>query len=137
MEINVCPEWLLAKLKVPAGARIHVALLLSSLLALTISPVLTRIPHFCLMQRVLGIPCPGCGILHSLIAVLQLHFAAAWQSNPAGIALALFLVLQICGRTLALAFKMNLQLLARFSQAGQGVVIALLFSVWFARLLNV
>jgi len=137
MEINVCPQWLLAKLKVPPRAQIHVALLLSSLLALTIPPVLTRVPHFCLMQRVLGIPCPGCGVLHSLMAVLQLNFDAAWRSNPAGIALALFLVLQICGRILALASVLNGKVLARVSHAGQGAVIAMLLAVWFARLLSV
>ena len=53
MEINVCPPWLLAKLGVPPAERPHLGVLLSSLLALTISPVLIRLPHFCLARKLL------------------------------------------------------------------------------------
>jgi len=137
MEINVCPQWLLLKLRVPARAQAHVGLLLSSALALTVSPLLVRIPHFCVMQKVLGIPCPGCGIMHSLIAMLHLDFAAAWRFNPAGIVLALYFVLQICGRVMALASMLSAKVMTRASRFGEGVVAAMLLGVWSVRLLNV
>jgi len=136
MEINICPQWLLVKFRVPREVQTHVALLFSSVLALIISPLLTRVPHFCLMQRLLGIPCPGCGVMHALIAILQLHLGAAWSSNPAGIVLALYLFLQICGRSLVLASMLNANGVARASQVGESIVVAALFSVWVTRILT-
>jgi hypothetical protein len=54
MEIDICPRWVLARLGIPQQSQHHVALLVSTLLALALLPLAIRIPHFCLMQRVLG-----------------------------------------------------------------------------------
>lgn len=136
MEINVCPPWLLAKLGVPPAERPHLGVLLSSLLALTISPVLIRLPHFCLARKLLGIPCPGCGVMHSLIATVHFQPKEAWMFNPAGIVLASYLVFQIFGRSLVLASVLNAGSVSTFSKHGQTGVFAALFAVWFVRLIN-
>ena len=136
MEINVCPPWMLAKLGVPPGKRLHVGILLSSLLALTISPILVRLPHFCLAQKMLGIPCPGCGVMHSLIAISHLQFHQAWMFNPAGIVLASYLVFQMFGRSLVLASVLNAGGVSAMSRHGQTGVIAALLAVWLVRLIN-
>jgi Protein of unknown function (DUF2752) len=88
MEIDICPRWVLGWLRIPEQSQHHVALLASTWLALALLPVAIHIPHFCLMQKVLGIPCPGCGISHSMIAFLRLNPRMAWQANPAGVGLA-------------------------------------------------
>ncbi|MGO9086463.1 MAG: DUF2752 domain-containing protein [Candidatus Sulfotelmatobacter sp.] len=136
MEINVCPPWVLAKLGVSSGKRAHAGILLSSLLALTISPILVRLPHFCLAQKILGIPCPGCGVMHSLIALLHFQLQQAWVFNPAGIVLATYLVLQIFGRCLVLASVLSGGGVSAMSKHGQTGVIAALFAVWLVRLIN-
>jgi hypothetical protein len=50
MEIDICPGWILARLRVPQHSQHHVAPLASTLLALAMLPLAIRIPHFCLMQ---------------------------------------------------------------------------------------
>ena len=137
MEFNFCPAWLLRRLQVPERLHAHVGVLLSSLLALTISPLLIHVPHFCLAQRLFGVPCPGCGIMHSLIALLHLRIADAWRSNPAGVFLGLYLSCQICGRGLALISEITSSVVPRLSRIGEGVVMVSLVGVWAARLLKI
>jgi hypothetical protein len=88
MEIDICPRWILARLRVPSQSQHHVAVLVSTLLSLALLPLALFIPHFCLMQKVLGIPCPGCGVCHSIMAILRLKPALAWEANPAGVGVA-------------------------------------------------
>lgn len=137
MEVNFCPEWLLRRMHVPERLRLHVAILLSSAFVLAISPVLVHVPHVCLMQSLFHLPCPGCGIMHSLIALGHLRFAEAWASNPAGIFLAAYLGLQISARAAALAFDVASQFVSSFSLIGNRVVVTLLLVVWGTRLFHI
>ncbi len=41
-------------------------------------------PVVCLFRRLLGRPCPGCGITHSVWLLLHGHPAAAFHWNPLG-----------------------------------------------------
>jgi len=36
----------------------------------------------CLWSRLLGRPCPACGTLHALCAVLHGDLSLAWHANP-------------------------------------------------------
>jgi len=76
-------------------SRMDVAACELALLILAASPLLAlldRIPHVCLFQYFLGIPCPGCGMTHSLIAALHGDWLASWRANPMGIPLAAGLI---------------------------------------------
>jgi hypothetical protein len=46
----------------------------------------------CLLQALTGLPCPGCGITTSLLALGRGDLAASWAANPAGLAVAVLLV---------------------------------------------
>lgn len=39
---------------------------------------------YCLFEHLLEIPCPGCGIISSLYAILSGELGAAWSFNPCG-----------------------------------------------------
>ncbi len=136
MEINIFPELLLAKLGVPSRARIHVALLLSALAALAAAPLLIRLPHICLMETVLGLPCPGCGVLHALTAVLRGHWVTAWRANPAGVAFAFVLGFQIVARPAAIARAPVGGFVSSISKQASRVVLGSLMAVWLLRLVN-
>ena len=134
MEIDVFPNWLLPKLKIVEERRRPIALSLSALLILLLVPVAVRLPHFCLVRFLFGIPCPGCGILHSLIAMFNFNVQAAWLSNPAGIGLFLLLSFQIVARPIALNWPGTSEAVAKFSRhAGTAVTVWLLL-VWITRL---
>ncbi|MEO8198466.1 MAG: DUF2752 domain-containing protein [Thermoanaerobaculia bacterium] len=39
-------------------------------------------PDFCLMHRVTGIACPGCGLTRAAAAFAKGHFAESWRWHP-------------------------------------------------------
>jgi hypothetical protein len=106
MQIALLPEWLLDGMPITREQSRCLNLLCSGVLVIGVVALmldrLESVPHFCLFQRVLGIPCPGCGILHSLNASFHFNFRTAWHANPSGLALALALVFQVCGSALML-----------------------------------
>ena len=107
MEIALFPEWLFIWGFVSREQARRLNLLCSGMVVIIVVALalnrLESLPHFCLFQRVLGIPCPGCGILHSLNASFHGDFRRAWTANPAGLMLAVTLLFQICGSGLILA----------------------------------
>lgn len=42
----------------------------------------------CLLRELTGLPCPGCGITTSLLALGRGDLAASWAANPAGLVVA-------------------------------------------------
>lgn len=135
MEIDVCPRWLLAKLRIPEQGRQHVAILISTLLVLLLVPVIPRVPHFCLVQKVFGVVCPGCGISHSLIAIFRFKPAIAWRANPAGIGVAAVFFFQIVARPVAIAVPRMTGMVSSVSRCASNITIVLLFLVWVCRAL--
>ena len=101
MQIALFPEWLFTWIAISRERARWLNLLCSGVLIIVITALaldrVESLPHFCLFQLALGIPCPGCGILHSLNASFHGELHRAWGANPAGLVLAsalLFLGLQ-------------------------------------------
>jgi hypothetical protein len=133
MEIDVCPRWLLAKVRIPGQSQHHVALLVSMLLALSLAPIVTHVPHICLMRKVLGIACPGCGITHSIIAILRLNPVMAWQANPAGFGVASAFCFQLLARPIAIVAPRTGDFVSQLSRHISNVALAFLLVVWISR----
>jgi hypothetical protein len=135
MEIDFCPRWVLSKLGIPEPSQHHVALLVSALMALALLPLAIRIPHFCLMQKVLGIPCPGCGVCHSVLAILHLKPVMAWKANPAGIGVASVFCFQLVARPIAMVAPRTSGLISEASRRISNVVLGSLLVVWIFRVI--
>ncbi len=135
MEIDFCPRWILAKLRVPERSQQHFAILISTLAALMLVPILPHVPHFCLMKKALGIPCPGCGISHSLMAAFRFDLARAWFANPAGVGVAMLFAFQIVARPIAIALPRASTAVSSVSKYGSNFSVILLFLVWAYRVL--
>jgi len=136
MEILVFPRWLLNRLPISEQNRVHLNAFLSVLLVCLSAPILVRIPHFCLLGHFLGFPCPGCGVTHSLIAVDRMQFREAWNSNPAGMLLAMHFGFQLCARPFALCVERMGATISRLSELGGRCVLSALLVVWLTRLLH-
>ena len=136
MEIDICPRWLLRVFRVPETLATHAGIFLSSLLILLAAPIATHVPHLCLAQTLFNLPCPGCGITHSLIDTLHLDIHSAWKANPAGIVFCLYLVIQACGRLVVIILGRGGGLMSRLSSVGEKPVFAAIFGVWLVRLFN-
>jgi hypothetical protein len=135
MEIDFCPRWILARLRVPERSQNHFAILISTALILLLVPIIPHVPHFCLMKKLLGIPCPGCGISHSIMAAFQFDLTRAWFANPTGIAVALLFSFQIVARPLAIAQPRAAGVVSSISRYGSNFSVILLFAVWAYRVL--
>jgi hypothetical protein len=135
MEINFCPQWILTKLRVSERSQYHLAILISTLVVLLLVPIIPHVPHFCLMKKLLGIPCPGCGISHSVMAVFRLDLRKAWFANPAGIGVALLFSFQIVARPFAIALPRAAGLVSSISRYGSNLSVILLLVVWTYRVL--
>lgn len=57
------------------------------------------VPELCMMRRLVGIDCPGCGLTRCFISLAHGDLAAAWSYNPAGLWLFLIMAFQIPFRT--------------------------------------
>jgi len=135
MEIDVCPRWILEKLRIPERSQPHFAILLSTLVVLLLVPIVPHIPHFCLMKKALGIACPGCGISHSVMAAFRLDLAMAWRANPAGVGVALLFSFQLVARPIAIAVSGASGIVSSISRYGSNFTMILLFLVWTYRVL--
>lgn len=135
MEIDICPRWVLAKLRIPPQHQYHVALLVSTLLALAFFPLAIHVPHFCLMRKVLQIPCPGCGVSHSIMALLRLNPARAWDANPAGVAVALGFCFQLVARPIAIMAPRTSDLVSQASRHISNAALGSLLLVWISRVI--
>ena len=135
MEIDFCPRWILSKLRIPERSQNHFAILVSTLIILLLVPLVPHVPHFCLMRKFLGIPCPGCGISHSIMAALQFNLARAWLANPAGIGVALLFAFQVIARPLAIARPQASGVVSSISRYGSNFSVIVLFAVWVYRVL--
>jgi hypothetical protein len=136
MEIYCCPGKLLAFLGIREENRIHAGYVFSSVLVLLISPVLVRLPHVCLFKLISGLPCPGCGITHSIAALTSFNLSAAWQSNPAGIFVVVCVLFQLVARPLAIMHPLtgpNVHFASKW--IGHAAFTALLV-VWVVRIGN-
>ena len=135
MEFDVCPSWLLSKLCIRQQSRQHFAFFASTLSALVLLPVITYIPHVCLMQAVLGIPCPGCGISHSLTAILRLNLVGAWQANPAGTAVASCCGFQLLARPIAMMSPRTGEMVSKASHHISRAAVGSLLLMWISRVI--
>ncbi|MDR2240565.1 MAG: DUF2752 domain-containing protein [Zoogloeaceae bacterium] len=57
--------------------------------------LVTELPHYCIFERFVDIPCPGCNITLALVQIAHLHIAESISTNPGGIALVLTVTFQI------------------------------------------
>ncbi len=96
----------------------------------------------CLLQALTGLPCPGCGITTSLLALGRGDVAASWAANPAGLAVAGLLVRAGAGGRGGLADAdvggkvpaiVGLRWLSRLDRVALGGLLA----AWIARLFGV
>jgi hypothetical protein len=141
MEMAVIPNFLLATLLSDPQRRSHLNVLLTSMAVLGGIALLAwypaaaaTVPRLCLFRALLGIPCPGCGITTSLIAVAAGDRVTSWQSNPVGIFLFYFLVLQLPLRITAIASVSLEPTISSFSRRMSILITMSLFLVWGVRL---
>lgn len=114
--------------------RVHASFLFSNLLVLLLTPFAALVPHVCLFQHFLGIPCPGCGITTAVLGLLQLRFNLSWLANPAGVLVAAVILFQVLARPVALLKPDAGPDIGQCSRHISSLALAGLLMVWITRL---
>lgn len=142
MEISIIPKFIINRLVSDSRDQIHINIFLSSILLFIFFifighfvDIISRLPHFCLFQKIFGIPCPGCGITRSLIAISELNFVSSWHYNPVGMFILLFIFIQIPLRIFAMTFKNMEGLMCLFSKILNCLIVSSLLLVWIVRVI--
>jgi hypothetical protein len=103
-------------------------------------PFLNRpLPEICMLRRMTGLSCPGCGLTRCFIALAHGDLASAWSFNPAGLWLFAIVAAQLPWRTYQLWRIAHGQRELAFLGLGQialAVFIVLLLGQWLLRLLH-
>lgn len=141
MQISFVPGFIIHRLASDDHARIHVNAILSTAVLFFVSVLLIRfpgivdsIPHICIVETLLGIPCPGCGVLSACIATLSGDFSAAWTANPAGILLAGYLAIRVPLHMFGLMCPRGSDMIFRISRCGANAMLTALVVVWISRI---
>ena len=95
-----------------------------------------RLPGFCLFKALTGVPCPGCGVTRSILALASGHFAEAWRANPAGPFVALFFAASAAVAALEVSGVMREDAAARARIVADRGLAAILVTVWTYRVLE-
>jgi hypothetical protein len=141
MEITFIPRWILSYFSADEERRFHLNCALSALLivatlpVLNVIPLLRAIPHVCLTQTLIGIPCPGCGITHALLALMRFDLRGSCNANPAGFALALLFVFQMFVRPLAILVPETSRNISRAGRWFSSATVFALMVVWIVRVI--
>jgi hypothetical protein len=96
-----------------------------------------RLPELCMLRRVTGRSCPGCGLTRCFISIAHGDISAAWSFNPAGLWLFAIIAAQVPLRSYQLwrirHGRRELQL-ASLGVITFGVFLVALLSQWAFRL---
>ena len=142
MEIVLVPAEWLRPFCAEAARRLQLNLAASAVIVIVFFLVfppglLTRVPHECLVLALLGVPCPGCGITTSLFHLTRLDARASLAANPAGIFLAVSLVIQACGGVAGFISDRLRQVSGRVMRLWGALTLTVLSAVWAIRLLQI
>ncbi len=96
------------------------------------------LPGICMFRSVTGIPCPGCGLLRSLVSAMHGNVAKSLEYHRLGLVTLVYIILQFLFRLGIMLFPVLGIRLSRFdSYLNRGIILlAFLFGInWILTLL--
>src|SRR6476659_5567677 len=99
-----------------------------------------RLPELCMLRRVTGMSCPGCGLTRCFISLAHGDIAAAWSFNPAGLWLFAIMAAQLplrCYQLWRIHHGQDELRLAHWGGAALATFLVLLLGQWALRLVNI
>jgi hypothetical protein len=135
MNVSILPIWIISLFTKNNERTMHLNILLSTVIIFCTFSVLILLPHFCLFKFLFSIPCPGCGILTSVYAISKMEWKFSFISNPVGIPLVIFYILQLPLRSIALINpeKFGVKITKFFNVYSTGIITSLML-VWIINL---
>lgn len=141
MEIGFFPGFIINKFHFNKDKELHGNICLSNVFFLlfvifikNFTNLLNQLPHICLFNKILGIPCPGCGIIRSFMAISRLDLYSALYYNPTGVLLVSLIIIQIFLRILAITKDGFDKTIIIFSKISNYCLLISLMVVWILKI---
>lgn len=96
---------------------------------------LSYIPHYCLIDRVMGFACPVCGVTRAFCEISKGDLGAAYLLNAASIMVALFFIAQIPLRLVSLFNSNYIDKVNLISKYGGRIVLIVILLNWSIKLI--
>ena len=98
---------------------------------------MTSVPHVCIILKLTSWPCPGCGILTSIVALFELRIEDSLSANPVGVFIIGSLFLQIFIRAFTLITDKFSNQIFVLSKLVSNFVLAILILYWIIRIIGI
>ena len=142
MEIAIIPNWLLKYLSKDYFRQNDFNILISNsmiiLFFLIFKNVLINflgyIPHFCLIDKLIGVECPVCGTTRAFCELSNGNLANAYFLNATSILVALFFIFQIPLRLFSLINENKRKLINRISKFLSQSILTIILLNWIINL---
>lgn len=95
---------------------------------------MASLPHFCLFERFLEIPCPGCDITLATLTLLDGNIRRSFEVHPGAMLLTLIVAGVAMAKTLYLSRCISMLQLSRINELGHGLLLSGLLLLWLYRL---
>lgn len=142
MDIRLLPGVLFERLHLRADAQHHLNVLLSVVAVATafvvgdVLGVARSLPHVCLVEHLLSIPCPGCGMTRSLALIARGDVKASLTVHPCGVLLVAGIAVQSITRVVRLARSVPEFLADGLIRTLNHGMLAALIAVWAFRVIT-
>ncbi|MGQ8335929.1 DUF2752 domain-containing protein [Sunxiuqinia sp. A32] len=139
MEISIIPRFLIRRIsdndiqQINWNILISTILILFSLIFINLS-MMNAIPHFCLVERLIGIPCPVCGVSRSVLSLYDFKIMDSLKYNPNGLLIAIAFLTQIPLRMIALFDGKYYPMIEKISRSMTRLLLVTLLTYWFYKL---
>ena len=143
MEIAIIPKWLTKYVSLDERKRYEANILISNLLIICVFMafgnkllvIANALPHFCLFDKITGVPCPFCGTTRALCELLKGNIAQASQLNLSSLFVASFFVSQIPLRITSLYKPEKQEIVTNVSKIFSWLVLIVIIANWLINLI--
>jgi hypothetical protein len=143
MDLSFLPKTLIRRIADSDADQINWNVFLSNVIVITIGGILLafdlrfyeKIPHVCLVKEVIGIPCPGCGIIRSIVELANFRFLSSIHYNPVGVFVVFSIFSQTLSRLLLIAGFLSQRFIDNQTKIINTLVITLLLANWLINLI--
>jgi len=142
MEIAIIPSWIMKYLFKDFIRQNNFNILISNLLIIFIFiifknlliPFLDQIPHFCLIDKILGVECPVCGTTRAFCEISSGNLNNALLLNPTSLIVAFYFILQVPLRIISLINDNKAKIINLISNVIGHIILAIILLNWIINL---
>lgn len=142
MEVAIIPNWVIKYISKDHLRQNDFNVLISSSIIILLFLIfknslicfLGHVPHFCLIDKIIGVECPVCGTTRALCELSNGNISKAYLLNPTSVFVALFFVLQVPLRIISLTNKNKTKSINILSKYFSRSVLIIILLSWIINL---